>query len=270
MNFKTTILLLALLIIVGAVWLFFPKRRSTRGARLHRRRSAPTNRNPSSTRRPRTINSCASRSRGPASRAWCSSASRRKCPAPMTGAWSSRSRLPADGNKLVGLIRTLTGLQAKPAVPEGSKSTLSAADAGLEPPAMTLTLADKEGKQYKLEIGRKAAMSNDTYLRVAGQPTIQLTMRDLRPQFDKDAKDFRALRLRQLQARRSRPPAHRLRGQDVRVFQEPGRRVDHRRAAKGVCRPHEDTEQAVDAAEHAPGGRVPARFARVAGDLRAG
>lgn len=79
---------------------------------------------------------------------------------------------------------------------EPGKGGAVALDAtGLAPPAAVLTLTQRDGKEFKLEVGRKAAMSDDTYVRVAGQTTVHRASRDLGRDVEKEPKDFRSKRL---------------------------------------------------------------------------
>lgn len=77
----------------------------------------------------------------------------------------------------------------------GDSDGVSAAEAGLEPPTAVVTLVDKKDAEFKLEIGGKVAMSDATYVRVAGQSTIHLVNRDFEPQLEKGVNDFRTKRV---------------------------------------------------------------------------
>ena len=103
----------------------------------------------------------------------------------------------ADGYKVIGLVRTLTGLQSRLQFEAGTRDQPTAAEAGLEPPVATIALKDKDGKEYKLEVGKKVTMSSDTYVRMAGQKLVQVVSRELQSQVTKDLKDYRSLRLLQ-------------------------------------------------------------------------
>ncbi len=195
MNFKTTVLLVVLLLIVLAAWLLFPMFRTAKTeevappAKTDEQKYVfdPQPKDDQLTRveldrpgKPRLVFERVDTEGEP------------KTP----GEWrmTEPMTVAADGNKVLALARTVSNLQAR-AVAAAGKSELTAADAGLEPAAAAIGLTDKEGRQYKLEVGKKAPMSSDTYVRVAGQQPIQLTMRDLKPQYDKEVKDFRVQNL---------------------------------------------------------------------------
>lgn len=85
-----------------------------------------------------------------------------------------------------GLVTMLTGLQSRRSVkPE-------TADAGLDPPAATLTLVDKEGNKYGAEIGKRLALSNDMYVRVVGRDEIVVVGRDLTRDIEREVSEYRA------------------------------------------------------------------------------
>ena len=67
---------------------------------------------------------------------------------------------------------------------------LTESSAGLEPPVGRFALKAKDGKEYTLEIGKKAQLSNSTYLRVGTQ--IYLTDRDFSADLKKTDDDYRA------------------------------------------------------------------------------
>ncbi len=196
MNFKTTGLLVALLLIVGAMWVFYPKAEAPVEA------DAP----------PKPVTEDYQNVFDPAPkddqvvRLEIERAGKPKLaferPDPATekrGQENWRMREPlattADGNKLMSIVRTFGTLQSRSRFEAGAGGQPTAADAGLEPPAATLTIRDKDGKDCKLEVGRKAALSNDTYVRVAGQKTIHVATRELATLYDKKLSEFRAQRL---------------------------------------------------------------------------
>lgn len=199
MNFKTTLLLVALLLIVGAVWLFYP-----RSEGLVEDRTAP----PTKTEEQKNVFDPQPKD-DQVQRVEVDRPGKRKMvfervestePTPRgVENWRVVEPLavPADGYKVMGLARALTSLQSRSQFEAGAKDQPTAAEAGLEPPTATIALKDKEGKEYKLEIGKKVTMSSDTYVRVAGQKLIQVVSRDLQPQVMKDLKEYRSLRLLQ-------------------------------------------------------------------------
>ncbi|TWT44816.1 hypothetical protein RAS1_12340 [Phycisphaerae bacterium RAS1] len=94
-----------------------------------------------------------------------------------------------------GIATTITTLQSRSSFEPGGKDAVSLADAGLEPPQATVTLLDKAGKQYVVEIGKKAAMSSDTYVRLGGQMNVLVANREIMPQIKKEASAYRAKKL---------------------------------------------------------------------------
>jgi hypothetical protein len=100
----------------------------------------------------------------------------------------------ADGNKVRSLTSTLATLQSRSRFEAGTKGQLTAAEAGLEPPTATLSVKDKDGQEFKLEIGRKVALSSDTYVRSAGDKMIQVATRELASLVEKNVNEYRAQR----------------------------------------------------------------------------
>lgn len=196
MSFKTTILLVGLLVLIGVIWLFFPKHEAPvaeppTAARAEEAKNVfdPAPKEDQIVRvelaragKPRIAFERAAdgESVGRAADNW-------RMTEPVQSA--------VEGYKVTGLLGVVTTLQARASFEPGAPGQVSAADAGLEPPATVLTLTDKEGKTYGLEIGKKAPMSSDTYVRRAGEKLIHLATRDLAPQVEKNVNDFRAQRL---------------------------------------------------------------------------
>ncbi len=106
--------------------------------------------------------------------------------------------------QLTGTVSTLASLQFRTSFEPGAKDGVSAADAGLEPPQYVVALTDKAGKEYKLEVGKQAALSNDTYVRRAGQKPILVASRELGTQLKKEPGEFRSKRLVALNANDAR------------------------------------------------------------------
>jgi hypothetical protein len=200
MNFKTTGLLVALVVLVGAIWFFFPAGGKTDeapapppGAAAAGETKAVFENAPKDeavarvelTRpdKPALVFEKVAGSGGPGA---AGALADWRMVAPRTG--------PADANTVMGLVRTLTLLQSQQQLTLGERQTPTLAELGLEKPT-TLVIGTDDGKQFKLEIGGAPAMSNDTYVRQAGEKTIHVVQRDLRPQVDKTAKDFRSKRI---------------------------------------------------------------------------
>lgn len=99
---------------------------------------------------------------------------------------------PSEPGMVSSLVSAVAFLNSRAALQPGAAGSISAAEAGLEPPLATITLVDRNNKETRLEIGRKAAMSNDTYVRVAGSPTIHVASRDFGIDLKREVKDYRS------------------------------------------------------------------------------
>jgi len=198
MNFKTTGLLVGLLLIVGAVWLFYPEDLSLKV-------EEPEPRGPEALKdifdpRPEVdevVRVEVVRAGEPPmiferdpSDAAPGGADSWRMTAPLAA--------PVEGYKVQGLVRAVVGLQSRDSFEPGAAGRLTADDAGLDPPVATITLVDRAGEKTVLEVGDKAVMSSDTYVRLAGQKTIYLAARDLQPQIKNKVSDYRAKRLTSL------------------------------------------------------------------------
>lgn len=196
MNFKTTGLLLGLLIVVGLVWLLFPRGQTPADVE-----PPPSPRAPATTDlldpRPKDEDIVRVEVERPGQPRLVLERSAANAEAGVEQDWRMVEPLAAQAEsfKVSGLIRTLTGLQSQSRYEPGAAGAPTAADAGLEPPAATITLVDAQGKRTAVQIGKKAAMSNDTYVRLAERPTIHVVARDLRPQVQERIQDYRAKRL---------------------------------------------------------------------------
>lgn len=89
------------------------------------------------------------------------------------------------------LARTFGDAKSRTRFKPSDAGAISAEAAGLAAPNGVVTLTDKDGKEFKLEIGKQAAMSNDTYARVGGGEVIQRVEKDLIRELDKKLEDFR-------------------------------------------------------------------------------
>lgn len=92
------------------------------------------------------------------------------------------------------IARQLTGLKYEIAHRPGAAGAVSAAQAGLEPPDVIVTLNDADGRSAVVEIGR-AASANDTYVRVAGSLDILVGKSSLRNLLKERPLDYRDLQL---------------------------------------------------------------------------
>lgn len=201
MNFKTTGMLLGLLIVVGMVWLLFPRGADSTDGK------SPTGEPPllpgvaeetplldAAPRDEDIVRVELERPGQP----------RLVFERPVTGEdprasddWQIVEPLaaPAETFKVSGLIRTLTGLQSHRRFEPGANGAPTAAEAGVEPPVATVTLVDSTGGRTSVQIGQRAVLSSDTYVRLANRATIHVVARDLRPQIQDRPQDYRAKRV---------------------------------------------------------------------------
>lgn len=198
MNFKTTVVLVALLVIVAALWLLVPSRQEAAPP------AAPT---PATARKifdppPNADAVVRVELARPDAPTLVFERIRDETPAPARGLenWRIVAPLssPAESYKVRGLITALNELESLVRFEAGAPGELTAAEAGLEPPTATVTLITDDDKRHVLEIGKKAVMSSDTYVRIPGTATVHLARRDLLTQVKQDLSDFRARRLVEL------------------------------------------------------------------------
>lgn len=97
----------------------------------------------------------------------------------------------ADANAVDSLVIAAIDLEPQRSFKAGEKGGLSAADAGFDAPQAVFTLVDKAGKETKLEVGKRAPLSNSFFVRLAGQETIHEVQRDLTFDIKKSVSDFR-------------------------------------------------------------------------------
>ena len=97
----------------------------------------------------------------------------------------------AEGHAVEGLIAAASELEPQRSFKAGEAGKLSAADAGFDVPQAVFTLVDKAGKETKVEIGKRAPLSNNYFVRLAGNETIHEVQRDLSYDIKKTASDFR-------------------------------------------------------------------------------
>lgn len=191
MNFKTTGLLLVLVVIVGAAYFLYPK-------------GGPTEAPPKPADVPESDKALLDPApavdevvkltlQRPGQPYLVFVRSPKSAPAGEYEDWQIAEPFaaPADTWAVRGMVGTLIGLRSRTRFEPGSKGAPSDADAGLAEPVAVALMSDKDGKEYRIEIGRVAAMSNETYVRVTGRPTIHLVARDLGPEFKKTLGDFR-------------------------------------------------------------------------------
>ncbi len=102
---------------------------------------------------------------------------------------------PVEAYVLRGLTSALTSLQVRDRFEPGAKDQPALMDTGLEPPAATVTMTGDDGKTYALEIGKKVVMSEDTYVRVPGEKQVAIAKRDLAPLIKKELSEYRSKKL---------------------------------------------------------------------------
>lgn len=96
---------------------------------------------------------------------------------------------PAEQYMVGDLANRIARLRSQSAVP---LSQLSLKDAGLDPPTARVTLVDRSGRQQVVEVGRKTAVGEDTYVRAAGAEVIHAVDVDLTHDVQREAKEYRA------------------------------------------------------------------------------
>ena len=100
-----------------------------------------------------------------------------------------------------GIVSTVLGLQYERKFKPG-EGGVSLADAGLEQPLGKITLTDKNGKEHRVELGKKVALSNSSYVRVGGANEILVTSRDLSADLKKKPDEYRSKNLYRKLARK--------------------------------------------------------------------
>lgn len=93
-----------------------------------------------------------------------------------------------------GVVSLFSGLQVRRRF-DPAQSELSLADAGLDPPRATFALTTEDDRTIAVEIGGSVALSDDTYVRVAGEDEIAVVGRKFDTEIERDANDYRAKRL---------------------------------------------------------------------------
>lgn len=195
MNFKTTIILVAVVVVVGAIWLWYPAGREA-GTEPAATTPPVTDEfvfEPQPDRekivrveleradQPRLVfERVAGADVTPGQEPW-------RVVEPVAA--------PAEAYAVRGLVGTVIGLQSRATFKAGASGEPTAAEAGLEPPVATVRVTDDTGEVLALEIGKPVVMSTDTYVRLAGSDEIHVAKRDLTPDIRKELKEFRAKRL---------------------------------------------------------------------------
>lgn len=114
------------------------------------------------------------------------------------GDWRLVEPLPSETEQALvnRLVRTYTLVESKD---QYTPAELSAQDAGLDPPAARVTLVGRGDKQAVVEIGRKAAIGGDVYVRVAGRDTIHVVGENALKEAREDPARYRSKALARFQ-----------------------------------------------------------------------
>lgn len=107
---------------------------------------------------------------------------------------------PAEQGMVGNVVRQYAQLQTVTRFEPGSAGAVSAADAGVDAPRASVVLKSSAGKEYRIEVGRKVGLGNDTYVRLAGSNSIGVSTGDLFEQLNRDANNYRARTLFKLVA----------------------------------------------------------------------
>lgn len=100
----------------------------------------------------------------------------------------------ASGWEVDRIARDLKSLKYEVSHPAGAPGSISPADAGLEPPQVSVTLTDNEGRSTTVQIGKPASPS-ETYVRMEGDDRIVVAKSNLRTLIKKSAAEYRDLQL---------------------------------------------------------------------------
>lgn len=126
-----------------------------------------------------------------------------KRPGPNTWRMVAPLKSPTESYLVDGLATTATSLQYKRVIAAGAGG-VSPKDAGLDPPAARIIVHTTDNKDFTLEIGKRVALSNDMYVRIAGDDRIFVVARDLTREIDRKVNDYRAKSLVRLSAGNAR------------------------------------------------------------------
>lgn len=105
--------------------------------------------------------------------------------------WNISHPIDAEADPYIpnGITRKLEGEEPKRSFKKSDVESLS--DFGLEPPEYILTLKDKEGKEYKLLLGKKAPVGYSAYATKEGDENIYLVSASILNDLDREIKDYR-------------------------------------------------------------------------------
>lgn len=106
----------------------------------------------------------------------------------------------AETSLVNALVSNMLRLDTRGAYEPGAKGAPTPADAGLDPPQAALAFRTAAGVETRVEIGRQPQLSNETWVRIAGKPTMYLCTRDFAPDLKRELKDFRSKGLLKVRA----------------------------------------------------------------------
>ncbi len=97
---------------------------------------------------------------------------------------------------VTSLLGDVVHLRIQESFPTTGRGSLSPTEAGLDPPRATLTLIDTDDQTHVLQIGGQAPLSSSTYVRVDGEARVLLGDRDLAKRvLDPSVNAFRSKRV---------------------------------------------------------------------------
>ncbi|QOJ14893.1 MAG: DUF4340 domain-containing protein [Planctomycetia bacterium] len=206
MNFKTTLMLLVLLVIAGSVYWLFPADPAGRSA-------PPATADESSRLTPvfepmpeekdirQVTFATAGRpeivfERGPAPSGRPGQPDEWRIVSPV--------QAPAETWVVSGMVNSFARLQSHIRYGTNGSSAVSDADAGFDRPRATLRFTLADGKTLTLEIGRQREIPSGTYVRAGGAAVAHLIERDFSTELKRELKDFRAKTLTRFSANDAR------------------------------------------------------------------
>ncbi len=203
MNLKTTGILIALLVAAGLIWLFAPHAsREPAGKTPAQTTPEPQKKVLDPPVDPEKVTRVEIEHPGQPALVFERVPAAPGAPSFAPAEWNMVAPLsvPAEGMQIMAVVRALTDLPAVTQFEPGTAGQPTAADVGLEPPTATVALTTDGGTPVRVEIGKKAVMSTDTYVRLAGNKTIHVGQRDLAQVIKKDPGDYRSKRLASFRA----------------------------------------------------------------------
>lgn len=198
MNFRVTIVLLVVFIALGALWFFLPGEASKSASPVEEKPNAALKVQYVLADRPKTedvVKVTVDRPDQPQLAFEKEPAAAGATPGSEQWTMTAPLATKVETYQVTNLVRAFADLESRTGFEPGAPGQPSVAEAGLEPPTATVTLVDKGGKAYALEVGKQVLMSTDTYVRAKGAKTIHISKRDLLPLVKKELKDYRAKRL---------------------------------------------------------------------------